>query len=106
HEGASPETDLTLPSPINAALLAEALRISRIGCWQYDNVTGLMIWSHDMFTLMGFEPSPDAPSYDEMVSHVHKRDVRLHWASLQRALRDCKSYDFDIRLDPAFTTVR
>lgn len=86
--------------------MVEALRISRIGCWQYDNRTGDMIWSLEMFTLMGFEPSASAPTYDEMLSHVYPRDARVHWAALQRALRDGKPHDFDIRLDPRFTTVQ
>ena len=108
-QGAVPDCPgaVDVPGPlIDPSLLAQALRISRIGCWQYDNATGLMVWSPEMFTLMGFDPVDGVPTYERMVSHVHPRDVRLHWAFLQRALRDGKPYGFDIRLDPTFTAVQ
>jgi diguanylate cyclase (GGDEF)-like protein len=100
------EADVTRVHPqFDSVLLAEALRISRIGCWEYATSTGTMVWSREMFTLLGFEPSMTVPTYEEMLAHVQPRDSRRHWAYLQRSLRDGKSYDFDIRLRPEFTQI-
>ncbi len=80
------------------ALLLEAQQVAKIGCWDYDVITGKIGWSPEMFRLLGFDPAGGEPDYDTLMTHYHPEDVPLHNARVLQALDDGLPYAFDARI--------
>ncbi len=56
------------------ANLEEAQARTHLGSWDLDLGTGRGLWSREMFTLVGREPSEGIPSLDEFLEYIHPDD--------------------------------
>lgn len=54
--------------------LTQALRAARAGAWEWDMITGHVIWSEENFLVMGLNPATDTAAYDHWLSAVHPDD--------------------------------
>jgi PAS domain S-box-containing protein len=62
--------------------LMEAQRLAGVGSWQWDSRSDSVIWSSELFRLMGLDPQLPAPSYKE-----HERLFTAEsWERLRRAV--------------------
>ncbi len=78
--------------------LTEAQRLAGVGSWQWEPRTDTVIWSKELYHLMGIDPTVPAPSYKE-----HARLFAAEsWERLQRAVQGAlqtgTSYELDLEV--------
>ncbi len=61
--------------------LREAQAVARIGNWEYDPGNRQLVWSDEVFSIYGIDPSGGVPSFDELAKFHHPED----WLVLQEA---------------------
>ena len=78
--------------------LKEAQRLAGLGSWQWEPRTDTVIWSKELYHLMGIDPTLPAPSYKE---HAHLFAAES-WERLQRAVQEAlqtgTSYELDLEV--------
>lgn len=79
------------------ARMAEAQKIAQIGDWEYDVNTQEMIWSDEMFRILGFDPAQPMPTVDEVIQHYHPDDLPARNAAFALALTGTP-YEMDMRV--------
>ncbi len=57
------------------AQLAEAQRVAHIGNWELDVETKTMVWSAELFRILGCDPALGEPSYTESLRLYHPDDA-------------------------------
>src|ERR671933_2709428 len=75
-----------------------ALKVGRMGTWDWDIQTGALQWSEGHFTLLGLQPNECQPSYEAWASRVHPDDIAEAEAKFQQAIADKKEYHSEYRL--------
>ncbi len=65
------------------ALLAAAESIAHVGSWAMDMETGQLVWSDNMFRMVGREPTGAPVSREWFMSHVHPDDRATVHAAFQ-----------------------
>jgi diguanylate cyclase (GGDEF)-like protein/PAS domain S-box-containing protein len=80
------------------ASLAEAQRISRLGSWEWDLKTGEVWWSDEVYRIYGFEPHQLSPTLETNVEAFHPEDRHLLEASIDGAISQHGSFDFEHRI--------
>ena len=86
--------------------LMEAQHLAGVGSWQWDSRTDSVIWSKELYRLMGLDPQLPAPSYKE-----HERLFTAEsWERLQRAveaaLQAGTPYELDLEVVSPKSTVK
>jgi PAS domain S-box-containing protein len=56
------------------ARLMEAERIARLGCWEWNLVTGEVWWSDATYRMLGFRPQSVRPEIDTMIEQLREED--------------------------------
>ena len=78
--------------------LIEAQRLAGVGSWQWESRTDTVIWSQELYHLMGFDPILPVPPYKE---HGHLFAAES-WERLQRAVQGAlqtgTSYELDLEI--------
>ena len=78
--------------------LTEAQRLARVGSWQWEPRTDTVIWTKELYHLMGIDPALPAPSYKEQ-AHLFAAES---WERLQRAVQGAlqtgTSYELDLEV--------
>jgi PAS domain S-box-containing protein len=54
--------------------LAEAQRVARLGNWKWDLVNDELVWSAELFRILGYDPDTDEASKDAGLERVHPED--------------------------------
>ena len=65
------------------ALLNEAQKLSHLGSWQWELANGRVIWSDELFRILGVDPQSYRPSLEDTIGSVHPDDR----ADVERAIR-------------------
>lgn len=79
-------------------MLKEAERISNMGSWEIDFVTGKTIWSDNFFHICGFPIQSFIPTYELIISIVHPADRKLLSDVLEKSIQDKKNYEIQYRI--------
>jgi diguanylate cyclase (GGDEF)-like protein/PAS domain S-box-containing protein len=64
------------------ANLTEAQQLARLGSWEWDLRSGRLLWSDEVFRILGLEPGREEPSHVTLIAAVHPDDR----AELDRAI--------------------
>jgi PAS domain S-box-containing protein len=80
------------------ALFAEAQQIAHLGSWEWDPDSGRIIWSDELYRIYGIEPQSIQLSLRDFLNRVHPEDMDLVEKTIQVALEDHQSFDFDHRI--------
>lgn len=72
--------------------LEEAQRIAHIGSWFYDNETGKISNSDEVYRILGMEPDPAGFGIEQAMSFVHSDDRSQTIKNLQLAITNKRSY--------------
>lgn len=78
--------------------LQEAQRVAKIGSWDFDPAADKILWSAEMFRLLGFDPDNGEPDYQTLLTHYHPDDVPRHEAAVLQAKTGGLPYGIDIRI--------
>src|SRR5882762_4071350 len=79
------------------ACLRDAQTLSRTGSFGWAVATGEIFWSEEMFRIFQYERTMK-PTLDLALQRVHPEDVPLVQQTLERASRDAKDFDDELRL--------
>ena len=77
-------------------ILKEAQHFAKIGSWWYNPVTKIPTWTEEMFYIFGFEPQPEALSYDEHRKIIHPDDWERFDYAVSRAVTDGIGYNLEL----------
>jgi PAS domain S-box-containing protein len=58
----------------SARLLALGEQIARLGSWELDLASGEMLWSDELYRILGREPQQGRLTLEQVLSHVHEDD--------------------------------
>ncbi len=67
--------------------LARAQKITHLGSWEWDFVSGKTYWSDELYQILGLEPLSTPASYKGFMERVHPEDREVVKKVVQRALR-------------------
>lgn len=71
--------------------LAKAQKITHLGCWEWDVVSGKTNWSEEMYRILGVEPATTRASYRGLLERVHPDDRETVKKAVQNALKSHQS---------------
>jgi PAS domain S-box-containing protein len=75
-----------------------ALKGSQTGTWDWDTLSGRLIWDEFMHELFGTKPGQFAGTYDAYLDRVHPEDRdRVHKAA-ENAMADKREYECEFRI--------
>ncbi|OGO20933.1 MAG: hypothetical protein A2Z15_00700 [Chloroflexi bacterium RBG_16_50_11] len=80
--------------------------MAKIGSYEYDPVTGISIWSSEMFNLVGRDPALGPMSVPEFMQLMHPEDRTAMQSMLEGCARDGVSGAIEFRGDPASGEIR
>ena len=79
------------------ARLSEAQRIARLGSWEYDLVTGKILYSQEMYRLYDLEWEQEGLDYATATAKYHPDDTALLGTLIARAVAEGLDYELDMR---------
>jgi PAS domain S-box-containing protein len=89
-------TDRTIELMISEANLKEAQRISKLGNWEYDVITGKIKWSEELFRIHGIDPSQGEPDFISLQkNYVNAEELMEH---VRKAVEQSIPYQFDAEI--------
>ncbi|MFO7559403.1 MAG: sigma 54-interacting transcriptional regulator [Desulfobacterales bacterium] len=97
-------SDITESKRTEAALreseanLLEAQKIARMGRWELDLSTGLLLWSDGIFTLFEVSRETFAASYEAFMDFVHPDDRALVDQAYRKSVESKEPYEIEHRL--------
>jgi PAS domain S-box-containing protein len=83
-----------------------AEQISHFGSWEWYIKTGNMIWSNEMFRILGFEPGSFKPTYQKFISSIHPEDSQKVFESIQKTFDEKVPFNAEFRIIKSENTIR
>lgn len=83
---------------VNAARLAEAQRIARLGTWELNVVTNELWWSDQIYQIFELRPREFPATYEAFLERVHPDDRSLVQNAVEGSLTRGAPYDIDHRI--------
>lgn len=80
------------------AFLAEGQRLSRTGSWAWDVCSGTLIFSRETFSILGFDPEQEPPTFRTAMDRFHPEDRASTERIIDTAIRDRNDYEIQARL--------
>jgi len=80
------------------AELKEALRIGRIGRWDYDPLSGTTTWSALLCEIVGHDPAHPTPDKSEISKYYSPASLAAHKAAIDYALATGMPYRLEIEI--------
>jgi PAS domain S-box-containing protein len=74
-----------------------ALEAARMATWEWDVVSGRVVWNDEHYRLLGYEPGAFVPSYEHWASGIHPDDRAATEAALRRCLTTGDDYTATFR---------
>jgi len=79
-------------------LLEAAREQAKLGCWDFDLVTGKISWTPEVFTIHGVDPEQGEPDFEGLSKLYVPEDFALMTKAVERAISHGESYRFDLRV--------
>jgi len=77
--------------------LQQAQVIGNVGVWDWNPVTGALVWTEETFNIFGYAMGEVQPSFELFLSHVHQEDREPLSSAVEAALHQGGKYDIDCR---------
>lgn len=79
------------------ARLADAQRVARVGSWEWDLGRDRLVWSDEMYRLLGAEPGAFEPTAERFYQRLHPEDRPRLEEVLARVIREKEPFSGDFR---------
>jgi PAS domain S-box-containing protein len=79
------------------AYLAEAQRLTHTGSWAF-NATTPLYWSEENCRIWGFDPKQGLPDRGMVLQRIHPEDRGRLLEDVQKAVRERRDYDVELRI--------
>ncbi len=77
--------------------LAESQRIAHIGSWEHNLTTGKVLWSDELFRLLGLDPEKDPADFTMFFNMIHPDDQPALKRATEETVRFGKPFDIEYR---------
>ncbi len=97
--------DITERKRADAALrerekqLAESQRIAHIGSWEHNLATGKVVWSDELFRLLGLDPGKDPADFKMFFDGIHPDDRPALKKAIEETVETGKHFSIDYRFN-------
>lgn len=81
----------------NEAKLRHVLEETKTAIWEWDILTGQVVWSSQAFTVMGYTTSAFEPTYESWTSRIYPEDREATEAAVRRAMTEQGEYSLQFR---------
>ncbi|GFO68962.1 PAS domain-containing sensor histidine kinase [Geomonas limicola] len=79
--------------------MREVQRIGQLGSWQYDYETGKLVWSDEIYRILGLSPQEVHPAHQIFLDTVHPEDREMVADRYHRSLEfPCEGYETEHRI--------
>jgi DNA-binding CsgD family transcriptional regulator len=79
-------------------LLEAAERLAGMGSWEWRPASGEMLWSQNMFRIVGLDPDSTDPTPELIFEFTHPADLGRHRREIQRLADGTEERSFDVRI--------
>lgn len=79
-------------------LLNEAQRLGKLGSWELDVTTGVLLWSDEVYRIFELNPQHFSPCYETFLQVVHPQDRERVAQAYQQSLLNRQPYNVEHRL--------
>jgi PAS domain S-box-containing protein len=94
--GSSPTTEDELHK--RERELGETQRLGRVGTWEWDPENDKVIWSEELYHILGLEPQNPAPSFKEHAALYSRESYRELQKAVATALDTGQPYELDLEV--------
>jgi PAS domain S-box-containing protein len=77
--------------------LAESQRIAHIGSWEHNLTTNKVVWSDELFRVLGLDPEKDPADFDMFFSMIHPDDKPILKKAIGETLETGKHFSVEYR---------
>ena len=97
--------DVTARKRADAALrerekqLAESQRIAHIGSWEHNLTTGKVVWSEELYRMLGLDPRKDPADFNIFFEGIHPDDRPLLKKAIDETVKTGKHFSIDYRFN-------
>jgi len=78
--------------------LTSVMQISKLGAWEQSLATGEIVWSEQLYRMLGLDPAAAEGSHAALLEHVHPEDRETLTRTLADARADHTHYDIHYRI--------
>jgi PAS domain S-box-containing protein len=82
----------------NEATLAKAQKIAHIGNWNWDIVANRILWSDELYRIIGLSPQEFDAHYESYLKCIHPDDLEFFKNLTERVLKEKKPYSAEYRI--------
>ncbi len=79
--------------------LAESQRIAHIGSWEHNLTTGRIVWSDELFRILGLDPRKDQADFKAFVDRIHPDDRAALKRAIDETVKTGKHFSIDYRVN-------
>jgi PAS domain S-box-containing protein len=76
--------------------LEAAQRLASVGSWEWNPVTGEVLWSEELFRMFGDDPSQPPPTLSELLDRAVPETAAAFRTAIARTLDTGEPYDFEV----------
>src|SRR5262245_12275642 len=73
--------------------LSDAQSIAHVGNWEWEVTSGKVVWSDEMYRIVGVDPATYTPTYDDYIVRVHPADRPGLIERVERSLKDGRDFE-------------
>jgi PAS domain S-box-containing protein len=79
-------------------LLDQTQEIAKMGSWEWDVQSDKVLWSAQLYRLLGFEPNSFQPVADSLLRFVHPKDLQKVFADVQTCIQSNQLIPIECRV--------
>ena len=78
--------------------LVQAESSGEVGSFEFDLVSGSLVWTEGLHRIYGVDPETFSPGYEDFISRLHPDDRDRAAATISRAIEGTEEFDFEERI--------
>jgi len=75
-----------------------ALGAARMGAWQWEVGTQRVVWSPELYALLGYEPGKVTPTHQAFRQRIHPQDLARWEQAIRKSMERCEDYSCEFRV--------